>query len=148
MKYSDYQVVVKKEYEKNRKNIGTCYFFIILSLVFFLIFFFSVRELTIAGAAFLLDFAAGVYAFRAFKGMHPYWEMQYALKAKAEPTEANVCCFAAAVDFAEMKGLPVFKGRAPEIFLETWKSIKKSNSVSAKDMERLEMILKKAGVDL
>lgn len=146
MKYSDYQVIVKREYEKNRKNIGTCYFFILLSLVFFLIFFFSVRELPIVGAAFLLDFAAAVYAVRAFKGLHPYWEMQYALKAKAEPTEANVCCFTAALELAEEKGLPAFKGRAPEIFAETWKLLKKSKGISASDMDRLETVLGKAGV--
>ena len=146
MKYSDYQVIVKREYEKNRKNIGTCYFFILLSLVFFLIFFFSVRELPIVGAAFLLDFAAAVYAVRAFKGLHPYWEMQYALKVKAEPTEANVCCFTAALELAEEKGLPAFKGRAPEIFAETWKLLKKSKGISASDMDRLETVLGKAGV--
>ena len=33
MKYSDYQVIVEKEYEKNRKNIFTCYFFILLSVI-------------------------------------------------------------------------------------------------------------------
>ena len=78
MKYSDYQVIVEKEYEKNRKNIFTCYFFILLSVILCAVFFLSIRELPVAGAAFLLDFAAAVYAIRAFKGLHPYWEMQYA----------------------------------------------------------------------
>lgn len=146
MKYSDYRVIVKREYDKNRKNIGTCYFFILLSLVFFLIFFFGVRELPIVGAGFLLDFAAAVYAIRAFKGLHPYWEMQYALKAKAEPTEANVCCLTAAVELAEEKELPAFKGRAPEIFAETWNALKESKAISASDMDRLEAVLRKAGI--
>ena len=44
MKYSDYQVIVEKEYEKNRKNIFTCYFFILLSVILFAVFFLSVRE--------------------------------------------------------------------------------------------------------
>ncbi len=82
MKYSDYQTIVEKEYEKNRKNIFTCYFFILLSVNSVAVFFLSVRELPVAGAAFLLDFAAAVYALRAFKGLHPYWEMQYAPKSK------------------------------------------------------------------
>lgn len=146
MKYSDYQVIVKREYDKNRKNIFTCYFFILLSLVFFSIFFFGVRELPIVGAAFLLDFAAAVYAIRAFKGMHPYWEMQYALKTKAEPTEANVCCFTAAVELAEENGLPAFRGRAPEIFAETWRSLKRKSEISATTLERLQAALKRAGV--
>lgn len=42
-------------------------------------FFLSIRELVVAGTAFLLDFAAAVYAIRALKGMHPYWEMQLPL---------------------------------------------------------------------
>lgn len=48
MKYSDYQVIVEKEYEKNRKNIFTCYFFILLSVILFAVFFLSVRELPVA----------------------------------------------------------------------------------------------------
>ena len=44
MKYSDYQVIVEKEYEKNRKNIFTCYFFILLSVILCAVFFLSVRE--------------------------------------------------------------------------------------------------------
>lgn len=104
MKYSDYQVIVEKEYEKNRKNIFTCYFFILLSVILFAVFFLSIRELPVAGAAFLLDFAAAVYAIRAFKGLHPYWEMQYALKAKEDPTEMNVGCFTASLQFAGEKG--------------------------------------------
>ena len=146
MKYSDYQVIVEKEYEKNRKNIFTCYFFILLSVILFAVFFLSVRELPVAGAAFLLDFAAAVYAIRAFNGLHPYWEMQHALKAKADSTEMNVGCFTAAVEFAGKKGLPEFHGRAPEIFSETLEVLKKSGKVSRADLERLETVLKKAGV--
>lgn len=146
MKYSDYQVIVEKEYEKNRKNIFTCYFFILLSVILFAVFFLSVRELPVVGAAFLLDFAAAVYAIRAFKGLHPYWEMQHALKAKADPTEINVGCFTAAVEFAGEKGLPEFHGRALEIFSETLEVLRKNGKVSRADLERLETVLKKAGV--
>ncbi len=148
MKYSDYQVIVKKEYDKNRKNIFTCYFFILLSVVLFMVFFFSVRELPIVGAAFLLDFAAAVYAVRAFKGLHPYWEMQYALKAKANPTEANVCCLTAAVDLAEKNNLPAFQGRAPEIFTETWNVLKRNEEVPKPEIERLKTVLNAAGVEV
>ena len=146
MKYSDYQTIVEKEYEKNRKNIFTCYFFILLSVILFAVFFLSIRELPVAGAAFLLDFAAAVYAIRAFKGLHPYWEMQYALKAKEDPTEMNVGCFTASLQFAGKKGLPEFHGRAPEIFSETLVVLRKSSKVSRTDLERLENVLKQAGI--
>ena len=134
MKYSDYQVIVEKEYEKNRKNIFTCYFFILLSVILFAVFFLSIRELPVAGAAFLLDFAAA------------YWEMQYALKAKEDPTEMNVGCFTASLQFAGKKGLPEFHGRAPEIFSETLVVLRKSSKVSRTDLERLENVLKQAGI--
>lgn len=146
MKYSDYQTIVEKEYERNRKNIFTCYFFILLSVIFFAVFFLSVRELPVAGAAFLLDFAAAVYALRAFKGLHPYWEMQLALKAKEEPTEMNVGRFIAGVEFAGKKRLPSFHGRAPEIFAETFAALKKSGKVSVADLEHLKTVLKAVGV--
>ena len=146
MKYSDYQTIVEKEYERNRKNIFTCYFFILLSVIFFAVFFLSVRELPVAGAAFLLDFAAAVYALRAFKGLHPYWEMQLAIKAKEEPTEMNVGRFIAGVEFAGKKRLPSFHGRAPEIFAETFTALKKSGKVSVADLEHLKTVLKAVGV--
>lgn len=144
MKYSDYQVMMEKEYEKNRKNIFTCYFFLLLSAVFFGMFFLSIRELVVAGVAFLLDFAAAVYAIRALKGLHPYWEMQLALKAKQEPTEMTVCCFTAGVEYALEHKLPAFKGRAPEIFEEALLKIRESGSISQTDLERLEEVLKRA----
>lgn len=146
MKYSDYQVMMKKEYERNRRNIGTCYFFLLLSFLLFLLFFLYIHELTVAGTAFLLDFAAAVYAFRAFKGQHPYWEMQLAIKAKLEPGEMTVLCFTAGVEYALEQSLPAFKGRALEIFKETFQVLKESGKVAPSDLERLEAVLYKAGV--
>ena len=81
-----------------------------------------------------------------FKGLHPYWEMQYALKAKEDPTEMNVGCFTASLQFAGKKGLPEFHGRAPEIFSETLVVLRKSSKVSRTDLERLENVLKQAGI--
>lgn len=146
MKYSDYQVMMKKEYERNRRNIGTCYFFLLLSFLLFLLFFLYIHELTVAGTAFLLDFAAAVYAFRAFKGQHPYWEMQLAIKAKQEPGEMTVLCFTASVEYALEHNLPAFKDRAPELFKETFHALEKSGKITPSDMERLEMVLNKAGI--
>ena len=74
-----------------------------------------------AGAAFLLDFAAAVYAIRAFKGLHPYWEMQHALKAKADPTEMNVGCFTAAVEFARKRAFLSFTAEPGNLFEKHWR---------------------------
>lgn len=147
MNYSDYKVLAEREYKRNRKHIYTCYFFLALSAVFFAMFFVSVRELPVIGAAFFLDLAAGMYAVRAFKGIHPYWEMQLALKAKENPSEAAVCSFAAGVEYALEQALPAFKGRAPEIFEETLAAVRKSGEVSAEDVARLESVLKRAVPD-
>lgn len=144
MKYSDYKIMVEKEYERNRKNIYTCYFFLALSAVLMALFFLRVPELVIMGAALFLDLAAGVYAFRAFKSIHPYWEMQLALKAKQDPSEASVYRFAAGVEYAMERGLPAFKGRAPEIFAEALAAIKKSGRVPAVAVTCLEEVLKRA----
>ena len=143
MKYSDYKVMIAKEYERNQKNIFTCYFFLILSAVLFAVFFLSVRELPVAGAAFLMDLEAAVYALRAFKSIHPYWEMQLALNAKQELTEDAVCRFIAGVEYALEHKLPAFKGRAPEIFEETLQEVRKSGTVSREAVERLEEMLKR-----
>lgn len=145
MNYSDYKKMIEKEYGRNRKNIFTCYFFLAISVVFFGIFFFQVRELAVVGAAFLLDLAAAVYALRAFQGVHPYWEMQLALKAKAEPCERTVCRFAAGVEYALEHQLPAFRGRALEIFEETFRILEKSSTVSRADLTRLEEVLKRTG---
>ena len=144
MKYSDYRVMIAKEYERNQKNTFTCYFFLILSAVLFAVFFLSVRELPVVGTAFLTDLAAAVYALRAFKSIHPYWEMQLALKAKQELTDDAVCRFAAGVEYALEHDFPAFKGRAPEIFEETLQAVRKSETVSREAVERLGEILKRA----
>lgn len=48
-----------------RKNLTTAYVFIIISAVFFLLFFFSAKELPVITCAFLCDAAAVVYLLRA-----------------------------------------------------------------------------------
>ena len=148
MEYSDYKKMIAKEYERNRKNIFTCYFFLILSAVFFIIFFVNVHELPVLGTAFLLDLAAAVYALRAFKGMHPYWEMQLALKAKQELSGEAVRRFTAGVEYALEQKLPAFKGRAPEIFEETFQAVKKSGAVLQADIKRLEDVLRRANPEI
>lgn len=145
MNYSDYKKMIEKEYGRNRKNIFTCYFFLVISVVFFGIFFFQVRELAVVGAAFLLDLAAAVYALRAFQGVHPYWEMQLALKAKKDPCEVTVRRFAAGVEYALERQLPAFRGRALEIFEETYRTLENSDAVSQADLARLEDVLKRIG---
>lgn len=145
MKVGDYRVLMKKEYEKNRKNIFTCYFFLLLSVVLFAIFFLRVRELPVVGAGFLLDLAAGVYAFRAWKGLHPYWEMGLALQAARKPDEDSVCRLTAAIEIAAEKGLPPFKGRALEIFDQTLLEVRKHGTVSEDRIRQLEMAMKGSG---
>lgn len=109
-----------KEYERTGKIFLPVTFSILLSVILFAVFFLSIRELPVAGAAFLLDFAAAVYAIRAFKGLHPYWEMQYALKAKEDPTEMNVGCFIASLEFAGKKGLPDFMAELRKFSQKHW----------------------------
>ncbi|MBQ9197085.1 MAG: hypothetical protein IJ157_07555 [Clostridia bacterium] len=48
-----------------RKNLTTAYVFILISVVFFLLFFFSTKELPVIACAFLCDAAAVVYLLRA-----------------------------------------------------------------------------------
>ena len=55
-------------------------------------------------------------------------------------------CFTASLEFAGKKGLPEFHGRAPEIFSETLVVLRKSSKVSRTDLERLENVLKQAGI--
>mgnify|MGYP006866773424 CR=1 FL=1 len=142
MRYEDYKVLAAKEYEKNRKNIFTCYFFLILSAVCFALFFLVIKELPIAGAGFLLDLADGGYAWKAFKGLHPYWEMQLALEAGKNPDEAAVFRLAAAIEYALEKKLPAFKGRALEIFKETLVKVRKNEKVPPQPIIQLEKALK------
>lgn len=144
MNYSDYKAMIKKEYERRQKYIVTCYLFLILSIVFFAIFFFKDRQLPIAGAAFLLDLAAAVYALKAFKSIHPYWEMQLALKAKQELSEAAVCRFTAGVEYALEHKLSAFKGRALEIFEETLRAVQTSEAISQTGQKRLKEVLERA----
>lgn len=143
MQYTDYKVLMEKEYKRNRKCIFTCYFFLAISIVFFALFFLSIRELAVIGAAFLLDAAAGVYAFRAFKGIHPYWEMQLALKAKTDPSDVTVYRFAAGVEYALEQGFPIFKGRSLEIFGETLAILRECTTICPESMEQLERVLKR-----
>ena len=48
-----------------RKNLTTAYVFIIISAIFFLLFFFNTQEWPVIACAFLCDAAAIVYLFRA-----------------------------------------------------------------------------------
>ena len=48
-----------------RKNLTTAYVFIIISVIFFLLFFFNTQEWPVIACAFLCDAAAIVYLFRA-----------------------------------------------------------------------------------
>lgn len=144
MKYSDYKVMIAREYERNRKNLFTCYFFLILSAVFFILFFFHVHELPVMGTAFLMDLAAAAYAMKAFKTMHPYWEMQLAIKARQEPSAEAVRRFTAGVEYALEHQLSAFQGRAPEIFAETLEAIRENGDILPEDRKRLEDVLRRA----
>ena len=146
MKYSDYQLIMTKEYKKNRSAIFTCYIFIFISIAFYAIFFLSVRDLTIVGAAFCLDFAAAVYAFRAFKSIHPYWEMQKAIKVQHDPTSLNIGCLIAAIEYACDHRFPPFKGRSREILLETYSMLKKIDDISKDELSNLERVMIKAAI--
>ncbi len=141
MKYSDYQVMMEKEYHRKKRLIFTTYFFLLLSVAFFVYFFAADRQLVFVGTAFLLDFAGVVYGFRAFMGTHPYWEMQLALKAQKEPTHENVCRWLAAVELAGERKLPAFRGRAPEIFRETAAICRKSGAVTPADRKLMDELL-------
>lgn len=142
MKDRDYKILIEKEYEKNKKNIFTCYFFLILSVVLFALFFLYMSELPVFGAALLLDIAAGAYAFRAFKGLHPYWEMQLALQVIKIPDETSVFRFAAGLEYALEHGLPAFKGRSLEIFDEAFTAVQREKNVSVDAKEKLEAVIK------
>lgn len=48
-----------------RKNLVTAYVFIIISAIFFLLFFFNTQEWPVIACAFLCDAAAIVYLFKA-----------------------------------------------------------------------------------
>ena len=48
-----------------RKNLTTAYVFIIISAIFFFLFFFNTQEWPVIACAFLCDAAAIVYLFRA-----------------------------------------------------------------------------------
>lgn len=50
-----------------RKNLTTAYIFLLISVVFYLLFFLNAQELPVIGAAFLCDAAALIYIVRAVK---------------------------------------------------------------------------------
>ena len=78
MTYDRYQVLASMEGTRSRKNLITCYIFLGISVLFYLIFFFWQKELPMFGVAFLCDLAAAVYIVRAIKTMFPYWQVSLA----------------------------------------------------------------------
>ncbi len=141
MKYSDYKIIVEKEYRINRKNLPTTYVFLIMALFFYLTFFFYIQESMILVAAFFLNIVSAIYLIRSIKSMHPYWEIRIALDAKRKDDDISVYKFAAVIDYVVEHKFSPFKEKSKKIFEESYNSIIESNQISDQAKIQLKMSL-------
>ena len=103
MTYEQALKLEDRQLSGGRRNMATAYCFLILSAVFFAVFFLKVRELPLAGCAFLCDAAGVVYLLRALPSVCPFRQAQLAARCAASPSEENVCALCAALEKAGKK---------------------------------------------
>ena len=100
-----------RQLAQGRRNMATAYVFLLLSAVFFILFFFKVKELPLAGCAFLCDAAAVVYLRRAVSAVYPFRQAALAARCAAQPSQQTVLALCACLERA---GKRVRYGKGPK----------------------------------
>ncbi|MBR1407446.1 MAG: hypothetical protein IJ573_00935 [Clostridia bacterium] len=108
--YKQAKALEDRQLSQGKRNMATAYAFLILSAVFFFIFFFKVKELPLAGCAFLCDAAAVIYLRRAAIAVYPFRQASLAAKCAAQPTQQTVLALCACLERA---GKNVRYGKGP-----------------------------------
>ncbi len=123
--YKQAKALEDRQISQGKRNMATAYAFLILSAVFFFIFFFRVKELPLAGCAFLCDAAAVIYLRKAASAVYPFRQASLAARCAAQPSQETVLALCACLERA---GKTVRYGKGPkERFEEALAACEKAN---------------------
>lgn len=140
LNYESHCKLAGQDISRSKKYLGTTYVFLLISAVFFGVFFLSDPQLPFIGCAFLCDAAAVVYLCKSVSLSSPFHQANLARKCAVEPDSTVLMSFAAALETVHRRVR--YNDRSLSLFREAFLACQASPSISRDELALLARVLR------